>query len=306
MRKAFLALIAATLLFASSCAQAGGGSGDKKATITGVGWSIQNMKYISGATCGYNFTIYYEGDIGAEDVEYAEIGVPNDSEHVWGFDLADEPGLLDAARSRISESGFVFSACNDVLPIGATKAVLVLKNGSRSEYSFTTGIPGMIGANGYQYVYTADYDPDAYPIPAGSRRAALGRATISSGTYDPTSIYLNFAINDGYAYNGYVWAYDGSDNFLGVSHRFYNTGTYAADPYLNSGGGLKKDGSTNSAVLKASDFYTGSGASMSSTVFGQISRCEVVLLDGAQYATPGDYSGYDHRSVSDTITLIAD
>jgi len=304
MRKALFALIAATLLFASSCAQAGG-SGDQKATITSVSWLIQNRDYLSGATCGYSFSIYYEGDIGAEDVESARIYLPDGSGDYWDMDLAANPDMFDAANSRIGGSGFIWGGSHDALPIGTLKAVLTLKNGSSSERSFVAGVPGSTGTNGYEYVYTESYDTGSGDIALSVSKEALARATVSSGTYDATSVYLNFTIADTRAFNGFVWAYDADGNYLGVSHRFYDPETHSADPYLNGGSGLKVDGTANSAVLKADDFYGDSGTALSSTVFAQIRQCEVVLLDGAQYAEPGDNSAYDYRSIANAVTLSA-
>jgi len=303
MRKQALSAIVPLLclFILASCGPSGG---IKTAKIVDVGWNIDNLPTSYNCSCFYNFWIYFNGDINIADVKTARVILP-DGLSWWTMDLASHPSYFSAANSRIGgTTRFHWSSTGHALPIGIMTASLELTNGTTSTYKFKVGVPGYADTNGYDYVYTEDIG-SPMPISTAVSAQALKRAIVSSATLNTTTSSLNigFSTDDNRTFNGYVWFYDASDNYLGVSKRFVDGDSGVKLLGLNTGAGLITTGASNTLILAPADVRDSNGTALSTSVFNSIATFELVTLDGDQYDEPGDYWDYDYRAISSPFAV---
>jgi len=115
----------------------------------------------------------------------------------------------------------------------------------------------------------------------------LKRASIIDVTKGQSDITIQFQVVDSRVYNGVIWFYDDSAEYITWSGWFKNK--------VNEGAGLYNDGTTNTLQIQSSDLELGDFS------FDDIKGFHVILTDGAQYAP--DETEYDHRSVSQYQTI---
>jgi hypothetical protein len=273
---------------------------NKKITITKVEWVVENIPasfWVSTATtkptCCYGFCIYYDGDdISINDISSAKIYLPS-STSAWTITLSSS--TFDSQKKTIGNGGnFWWSSNIHELPLGTLTAKVVLTNGNTASCEFMTHTPGRLDPAGYQYAYT----PEDATVNSSSYVPTLKRSIPSSVTGDNvkgvSSLTVKFSITDSNAYNGYLWFYDSSNNYIGYSKRFVDKTTGLPDPTLNNGSSLITTGTAlNIVTVQDSDIvYSGT------ETFADISRFSVVILDGVQFRSAGKYSTYDYRSRS--------
>jgi hypothetical protein len=114
-------------------------------------------------------------------------------------------------------------------------------------------------------------------------RELLKRPLNPYGNRTPTEIYIQFLLDDEAVYNGQIWFYDASANFITSSDLFKNS--------INSGAGIYTDiGPYNKLTLHPSDL------DLQSFSWEDIAGFHIVLFDGYQYRPTEDE--FDHMSIS--------
>ena len=138
--------------------------------------------------------------------------------------------------------------------------------------------PGSSSGSGF--IYSEDFTGST-----SGGAEMIHRALNLSGNKNINDLSISFTVTDNRVVNGWVWFYDGSASLITNSGRFKNT--------INSGGGLKTDGSANTLQISSGDLELGI------YTFSDITGFHVVVTDGAQYAPEETY--YDHRSISEYV-----
>jgi hypothetical protein len=281
---------------------------NKKITITKVGWVIENIpaSYWSSTatnkpTCCYGFWIYYDGDnISLSDITSAKITIPGSG--TWTIPLSSS--TFDSQKKVIGNGGnFWWSSNIHALPLFKLTAKVELSNGNTASCEFTTHTPGRINppnynSNDFYYTYTTEDTTglSSYYIPTLSR--SIPSTVPGNNIKGVSSLTVKFTITDSNAYNGYLWLYDSSNNYIGYSKRFINTTTGNPESYLNNGSSLVNTGTQNTVTINDSDItYSGT------KTFNDISKFSVLILDGAQFKSAGNYSSYDYRSRSELTSF---
>jgi hypothetical protein len=285
------------LVALTSCDKSNSNDENKKITITKVDWVIENIpaSYWSNTstakpTCCYEFWIYYDGDdISISDISSAKIYAPSMSS-TWTIPLSSS--TFDSQKKVIGNGGnFYWNTNINAIPIGTVTAKVVLTNGNTASCEFVTHTPGRIDPLYYNYTYTEDITGLSSAYVPALKRAIPGSGVNIKAT---SSLTVKFSITDSNAYNGYLWFYDSSNTYVGYSKRFVNTTTGDTESCLNNGSALIKTGTQNSVTINDSDItYSGT------KTFNDISRFSVLILDGAQFTSAGNYSSYDYRSRSE-------
>jgi hypothetical protein len=251
-----------------------------------LGWVFENIhpSYWTksggtdpGATAFRDFWVHAEDPDGQEDITYVCV---TDSEGVDWL-LEDH----DTGYSAYNTSGnywggwrpYYYPSAPNRVALGTYTTVV--RDSAGHEISRTDTIPGPGGFSGYSFAYTEEEGSTAGGTPM------VKRATGLSGTKLGDRIRVQFSVNDSnvYVYDGFVWLYDSSPNYIGVTNRFRAT--------INGGGGagIYTNGSTNTLEVLFTDLNLGTHSS------SEIRGFHVVLTDGAQYAPE---TGYDFRSIS--------
>jgi hypothetical protein len=268
-------------------------------SITSLGWyyenidpSFWNAPPSNGQTAYYDFFIHYEGNIAFSDISYARVYLPDHS--YWTINI--DSTYLNTQYSYIGGYGRWYSNQLDVLPIGALQVEVRLTNGVDSKYTAQIPAPGGTTTG----TATTMYSQDLSSPPANSAPMVL-RATIGTGntlTTSTSTIVIKFSVTDSKVYDGYVWFFDASNNYLGGFFRFRNPSTGAICSQL-SGSSLNINGTNNTLTLKPTDLTLNQGAT-----FSQIAKFFLVLTDGYQYGVQSNgLAIYDGRSISAFTSL---
>lgn len=296
INKVFIIFLFLIFLLFLSCnlSQTQNKSDDKSITITSLGWYIENIdsSFWTSSTppshCFYDFFIHYIGDISLNDISYAKIYEP--SGYYWSLPLTST--YFNIQTKTIGGWYRCYSSSTpNILEIGNVRVEVKLTDGNISSLNKTIPAPGNLTTNNYSYVYSAD-------SPSSSYTPMVYRANSLSGTKTTVSstITINFKVNDANVYNGYIWFYDSSNNYIGVSKTFRDTTNGNVNSIINSSN-ININNTNNIVTLLNSDitFQTGNISS--------ITRFIVVLTDGSQYVAQGKYAAYDCRSISGRIDL---
>jgi len=287
---ALLLILGLAAMGLAGCQMAGGGGSNESATITNVGWDIENCPsdMTSNILC-YNFYLYYSGNISASSVQYARVYLSDGT--YWTIDPAI---YLNATRNYIGgiERCYWNTSVTD-LPVYALKAEIKLNNGKDSTYSFTPHIPGSLTNGSYSYVYAPEAGTGYY-----SGEAAAVARPVATGIIVSSNVTVTFTTNDTHVNNGWVWFYDSGDNYLGGFFYFRDSTTGATSSRLNGGSPINKNGTQNTVTVSASDIKDTNGNPLSSV--SGIAHCRVVVTDGSQYEIEGTghYADYDYESIS--------
>lgn len=291
-KSSLLALfVVVSALFLASCDILGLGKpedNDATVEISAVGWVIETIhpsywesSDSSTPTCFIRLWIYCDGSFQDADVEGVRVVLPNGATW-WSLDedFNETDGCFGDGERHY------WSSNHDALPIGTMTAEVRLTNGATDTFLFEATRPGSRSTDGFSYVYNQDATENPN---SNAYIAALAYPSINNATHDGTNgtLSINFTVNDAREVNGYVWFYDSSNNYVGVSRRFRDstTGSYIA----NLGGTWQ---TTNTLSLSAEDINFEPDKSLS-----DVSTFHLVLLDGGQY-TPEHYNYYDHRVIS--------
>jgi hypothetical protein len=299
MKNIFLRICMMTviLILVVSCPVQQQNTDSKSITITGLGWFIYNIdsSYFSSTPSShafYAFYVSYSGsDISASDISNARISDPTN----WGWDL--DLGSLDPQK-KVLASGFCYdgSAVN-TLKIGNFKVEIKLKNGSVVSYTKSIPAPGSTTPNGFTSVYTEDTSKPSGGTPLIRRISTTSYGTILKDTAN-SRLSIPFKIDDSNVYNGWVWLFDSNKNYIGYSTQsFRNTTdsgkTSIIDKILDNTGI-----NYNTITLKDSDITYNTGKT-----FADISQFAVILTDGYQYASQGEFTAFDCESRSTIKTF---
>jgi hypothetical protein len=244
-----------------------------------VGWVEENIDpsfLISPSpndnTAFLDFWVHYDGDITFDDLQYARVYLPDGG--YWN--RAPTADFLDTSKKVIGGWGrWWWVTTPHMFPIGPMRAEVKLRNGADSSAVFNVPAPGSTTTGTYTTMYTEDATSPPLASAPMVRRATLGATnTVTAATQ---TITITFSVADTKVYDGWVWFYDISKTYLGMSKVFMNPAIGVASPFL-AGSVLHTDGTTNTLTLSPSDVSLVSGKT-----FDQIAAARVVLTDGAQY-----------------------
>lgn len=259
--------------------------------ITSISWIYSNIDTtywdtFTDATLFVDFDIKYSGsNITYEDIESAKFSIP--AGNTWTYTI--DADFVD------SDNNLRYSTNPDgaVMPVGPITFEVKLTNGHTATFTQDFPIPGSLLSSGNSYLYTTeDYNGT---ITADYSRM-LKRATNISGTKG-ANIDINFSINDSNAFSGYIWFYDVSGNYVGVTADYFvDFSTGNADIIINSGAGFNNNGTTNNVILDLADIALATGKT-----FADITHFHLIVTDGNQYV--GTSYTYDIKSTSAKIAF---
>ena len=254
-----------------------------------IGWVVENIDltywtkddptYNKTATLRMNFWVRATDADGTSDIKLITVAQPNG----WYWTLHDTADEYDSYSTTTGRFGswqrFRSSTYPHSKDLGDYTIEVTDSAGNVATKTRTIFAPGESTSNSSSFIYTEEFiGGTAGGIPM-IRKAQNISADVSNDT-----INLSFTVNDPNVYDGYIWLYDASADYVGYSTRFRTL--------LN--GGLNTDDTTNDIQIQSSDVTCITGKS-----FSDASGFHILLLDGDQYG--GD--GYDNRSISEYTTF---
>ena len=272
-------IILVSLLF--GCNSDGSSSNDPP-TVEITGWIIENVdesvasKYgnIANATAYFSIWLDVVDPDGIDDIVYVEISNPDDRYWILrdsssGFDLYDP-------EDKVFFIDWCYSSAHPhTIILGQYRAFVQDSAGNQATATINFSSPGTaLPEEGF--IYSEDY--------LGSTVGGIEmikRASVTNFIKGEDSIIVEFQVDDARVYNGYIWLYNGSPEYITWSGYFKNT--------INSGSGILNDGTTNTLQIQSSDLELGIYS------WDDINGFHIVLTDGTQYS-PDD--NWDHRSIS--------
>ena len=288
MRSALISLVVCGLAFAGCQTTPGGDNTKKDISMQGGGWYILNdpddqSTHSTNHSLRYELTIRLSENTLASDLSEARIYLPdgqswwslpvsafNESTHVWGAD----------------GTNFVLGDDNDALPLGTFRVTVTLADGRTIDATLTTNQPNS-SSQGASMVVSEDSSA-IYP----SKVAALVRPTGVTAVKNTATgtLTIGFTENDARTYNGWVWCYGAAGNYLGGSYYFRNTTTHVMTTALK-GGAFAPAGAANTLTL-------GKGDLDASVSLASVAWVQLVVSDGAQYASLTGPNQFDYKSAS--------
>ena len=274
--------VATTFLIASlyftSC------STNNPPTVEITGWCTENIDesywtkwgYTGGGTAYFDIWVEASDPDGIDDIEYVEVSNPEglywvlrDSE--TGKDHYDPEGGFFGGWRRYYSAGHPHRVL-----LGQYTALVRDSKGNEATDTLSFNEPGSLSGSGF--LYSEDYTGST----SGGIKM-LQRAIITNATKGISDVTIEFTVDDTRVYNGYVWFFDVSAEYITWSDFFKNT--------INSGAGLNTDGFTNNILqIQSTDLALGT------FTWNDISGFHIVLTDGLQYSPNEDW--WDHRSIS--------
>ena len=282
MKKQILLIILVSLLFGCN---SGGSSSNDPPTVESTGWIIENVdesvasKYgnIANATAYFSIWLDVVDPDGIDDIVYVEISNPDDRYWVL-LDRSSDNDFFDPIYTVFFANLLYSSDSPNAIILGQYRAYVQDSAGNQATATINFSSPGTaLPEEGF--IYSEDY--------LGSTVGGiemLKRASVTNSIKEEDSIIVEFQVDDARVYNGYVWLYNDSSEYITWSGYFKNT--------INSGSGILNDGSTNTLQIQSSDLDLGYYS------WGHIKGFHIVLTDGTQYS-PDD--NWDHRSISSYI-----
>jgi len=262
-------------------------------SIDDLGWYIENIdtSYWTGtapdATCFYDFFIHFKGNFSLGDISYARVYAIN-STIFWNLPINST--FVDMANKVIMSPRFYYETPGHYLPIGNVKGEIKLKNGQKASFDKIIPAPGSTSQGTYNFVYTEAYSS----TPGADFAPMVKKASVTSYSKNDINqtVSITFSINDNKVCDGWIWFYDSSNNYIGVSTHFIDTATGNLYTSLFTGGVFNTNGTNNTFNITDTDITFGTGYD-----FSNIAKFIIVLRDGKQYM-PDSYSSYDCRSIS--------
>jgi len=249
--------------------------------IGNSGWVVENIDpsfwtkwgQSSDATAFLGLWIYASDPDGIQDITYVSVISPRDELFVLrdksiGVDHYDDDNDRFGGRLYYSLDH----------PHGVTlgRYTVLIRDSAGHEVTDTISVNSPGTKSGSGSIYSENYTGSTSSSPKMLKRASILSATKGSG-----DITIQFRTDDLRVYNGYVWFYDASANYITSSGYFKNK--------VNDGAGLRTDGTIDTLKVQSSDLELGD------FTFDDIKGLHVILMDGAQYAPE---EAYDHRSIS--------
>jgi sulfatase modifying factor 1 len=281
-----LFIVPLLLLFSFGCNDGGGGSSDPL-TVEITGWYMENAdesavsKYgdKANATAYIYISLKVKDPDGIDDVIYVEVSNPQD--RYWILrDSSSGIDLYDPEYKRFIANGLWSSVNPNSIILGQYTAFVLDSDFNSATNTINFSSPGTtLPEEGF--IYSEDYKR----VTDGGIEM-LKRASITNFVKGEDSITIEFQVDDTRVFNGYVWIYDGSPEYITYSDYFINT--------INYGSGIFNDGTTNTLTIQSSDLDLGS------YTWDDINGFHVILTDGVQYSPK---ETWDHRSVSQYKTI---
>jgi len=256
--------------------------------INNIGWIFtNNPSDFNNGHLIIEITLHYSGaSLHPNEISYFKMTT---SANTWTIPITSTNLLDSLSEIRQGLYSTSFSPNASVLPIGSYGFELKLTDGFDASKTVDFPAPGSLVTNGYNFIYTEDYSGG---VP--STFVKMVRRPISNSvTKTNDSITIAFTSNDTLFYNGYVWFYNSSGNYIGVSSWFRNIATKALSSTINSGLAIYSDGVTKNVVKLSQQTCT----IYSPSSFNDIYSVRVVITDGIQYKDSPNIS-YDCRAVS--------
>ena len=215
------------------------------------------------------------------EIDYARVYTPLDT--YWSI----EDHNFDRDEKLFSSLLCYSGVSPHFLPIGKYEVEIKLKGGYSASYKQTFPAPGSTSTEGNTHVYTEDYVGGPPP----TYTPMVKRATIT-GSSIGANVDIDFNVNDGNVYSGWVWFYGSERNYVGSSSSYlrdYSTGVIAS--IINGGASINTNGTNNDLIIEDGEIDYESGYSLS-----DIDSFVLILTDGGQYS--GSSDTYDCRSRS--------
>jgi len=296
MKRTIVLMMCVSIVLLSSCGNFFDPDTKKTISISSIEYSITNYPedwYSSTSivkpSLQYYFSIKTTGNYLQSDVKYVRIYLPNNSTTYW--DLMDD---FDDTSSSYSGNCY-YGDNSKELPIGTMNAVIELDDSTKAAFAFTMGRPGNVVNDGYSYTYASeDETMSSYPsvsIPS------IMRPIINALSLSSSLISVDFTVYGQYVFDGVVWFYDATGNYIGRSPFFRDRISGAIISDLNSGIFNNGNGQVNTMNIGTSEIANNNNQ-VSQSLVNTISTCRVILYDGIQYATDGNYGWYDYKSIS--------
>ncbi len=211
-------------------------------TVEITGWVIENIDKSFWTKWGYTgdwgtafFDIWVVANDpdGIDDITYVEVSNPVEGEY-WvlrdsSIDLYDAEGGFFGGWCRYFGASYPHA-----FYLGQYTALVRDSDGNEATDTLFFSKPGATSGNGF--VYSEDYTG----LTTGGIEM-IKRATIISKTKEANDITIEFQVDDSRVFNGFVWFYDSSAEYITWSGYFKNT--------INGGAGLNVEGTTNTLVI---------------------------------------------------------
>ena len=267
-------------LYFVSCAN----NGNEPPTCEITGWCVENIDesfwtkwgYTGGATAYFDIWVEASDPDGIDDITYVKVTNPEGTYWVLrdsetGKDHYDPEGGFFGGWRRYYSADHPHRVL-----LGQYTALVRDSKGNEATDTLSFNEPGSLSGSGF--LYSEDYTGST----SGGKKM-LQRAVITNAIKDISDITIEFTVNDTRVYNGWVWFYDVSTEYITWSDFFKNT--------INSGAGLYTDGfTTNILQIHPTDLDLGT------FTWNDISGFHIVLTDGLQYSPKEDL--FDHFSIS--------
>ena len=258
-----------------------------------VGWVFENIhpSYWTksggtdpGATAFRDFWVYAEDPDGQEDITYVCV---TDSEGVnWLLEDPDTGYSAYDAKGNFWGGWRGYYCSSEPHRIALGTYATVVRDSAGNEISRFDTFNGPGAALGYSFAYTENEAGGA------GGKQMVRRAAVFSASVSSVQLQVVFTVEDIRVFDGDVWLYDASANYIGWAKWFRTT--------VNWGGGIHNSvaQSGNTLEVPINDLEIGAHT------WDEIKGLHVVLTDGAQYMPQTPFETvYDYRSISAYYTL---
>jgi hypothetical protein len=253
------------------------------------GWVVENIdqSYWTSTQPGEifgDFWVYVTDPDGVADIAYVSVTDPKGTEFV----LQDTATGVSHYNSTQDYFGgwvrYYTGGQPNTFQLGSYDVLVRDSAQHEIHQSFVVTAPGSsTSSTGFLY--------DSYWSFTGTGIAALAKASLTAASNSSGTITVTFNVTDSNVWNGYIWFYDASDNYVAGTDFLRDIAAK-----INGGIGFYNDGTSNTVTLQASDL-----ADLTQS-FADIAGARVVMTDGYQYHPTHD-SWYDHRSISANRTF---
>lgn len=290
----------------------GGGGGSSSTTtqsesaslITGFGWYFENSApdYLKdGTTCSLHVLVYYNDSITKDDIDNLSVTAPNGVK--WSIPSSNIYFYTTSTGKQYASDTLRYSINPYSFPLAGTWiAEITLNDGKTASFNTTFHEPGSNDPATHQYVYTKeDWGPSTYTaeyVAALYRFSSQGFAVQYSPndggkitTTGFSTVMSSYLSSEPRAYNMYIWLYDSSNTYLGVTTPEYFLIDHSNTNLINLDGEI--------SITPAS---TISSSNTGNIDLSKVKYIRIVNTDGKQYE-PSKYSGMDYLSISSLITV---
>lgn len=290
------AVLSLSLVFAG-CQNVGAGGGDssKQVTISSLGYRFENIDpnfWINPQTetAYVTFSLYLaETNLVSSDIGSITLEAQEYKETLSGSQISYDDSVRAVTAYRESSTSL------HNLPLRPWTFTVTLTNGNSHSVWAEFAAPGASSADpSLSHVYTGDYTGDKT-----GKAAMVARAQISNATYTNGDLTVDFTVDDGFAYNAWLWLYDTNDNTVGstMNQPAINWVSGAVNTAVIPTAGFNTDGTTTTFDIQADEVTFNSGYSLADVAGGSV---VVVVTDGVQFQESNRYA---FRSLSAAKTV---